>query len=209
MSKVSRQDSYEQYNITSDWLSEFSKSLQKQSQNVDYLKEHLNKNYKPQFRTIDEKMADIKERIGFEFVNKVIDELNKTSQTIEARASCGCDSHKEAECSCKIKTAEYKHSKEDISRMSNILDYINDMIKSEPHLDPAMVISRCRDEQDLGFNKLRINMDKLKDYIEIELNSKEDNQARDLISYIPTEPETTSLREDDRADYYRHAEPEM
>jgi Asp-tRNA(Asn)/Glu-tRNA(Gln) amidotransferase C subunit len=198
MAKVNRQELYESYKTTSPWVSEFSRELEKNADHLDYLKQYLNQRNQNNFSTIDEKMADIKERIGFEFSNKVINELNKTSDTSEASILGTGGSE--------IKIAKYDHSKEDIGKMQSILNYVKDMAKNESHLDPATVVSRCREEADLGFNNLRVNMAKFKEFVDKELQQYS-SKSEDGVVYIPRESESSDNSETDEAEYISHANP--
>lgn len=197
--KITRQQVNEQYNLTADWLSDFSRELEKQAYNLDYLKDLFDK--RRGFSSIDEKMADIKARIGFDMVMKVSQELDSIEGTKTASANCECG----CAGSCGVKTAKYKHPEANIEKMNNILDYISDMVDHEDHLDSAVVISRCRDEENLGFNDLSIDIGKLVSHIDKLLGSKKDADI-EVVKYVPNEPISSDEAEDSAADYYSHAE---
>ena len=65
--KVSRVDQKESYNITSDWVNDFSNKLLKQSGIVEIHR----RNSREKFATIEDKMADMKKRVGFEKVKEI------------------------------------------------------------------------------------------------------------------------------------------
>lgn len=199
MNRITRCDDKENYNITVPWLIQFAQSLEKGAHGIDYLQQLFQTNEK--FNTIEEKMADIKERIGFDLLNKVSEELENSDKTITASEECSC----EKECSCKVTTATFEHSEEDISIMESILGYIGDMTKSEPHLDVATVVSRCREEDGLKFEDIRINLDKLKEHIGQQLESHKDMCGEEVIYVQPTAI-ADGEADDDIADYHRRTE---
>ena len=186
----------ESYKITSDWMDEFAKNLAKEA-NLEYLDvgdRHRIVDNSKKFRTIDAKMADIKKRIGYDLLDQ--------HRVKEAKASHSCECVKEASCGCNIKTAKEEHSKENIEAMRQILDYICGIIEHESHLDSLSVINRCREEEGLDFRELPINLEKLTEWIETKLS---DDQYD--VKYVPPEPIPSGDAEDNRAEYYQHAEP--
>lgn len=196
--KISRHSEKEKSNLNVDWLILFAHELEKKGY-LENLKPIINRK---KYSSIEEKLDDIKARIGFDMVSKLDDELNKTS---DLDKDCGCEGH-EGSCSCKIKTAEYKHPEDDVKKMKNVLNYISDMVKAEPHLSSAAVISRCRDTEGLGFNHLRIDHGKLRSFIE-DLISKYDKNESSDISYVPRDEGRENDFSNDQADYYSHAKP--
>ena len=207
--KISRQDQKEKSKTTAWWLYEFAYDLEKNAQNIDYLKDYLDKKLKSkQFNTIEEKLADIRERIGFDLARKITNEIEKLSQIKESTAAenCACNNSSSESCSCPVKTA-MKHPERDVEIMGNILNYIKDMVKHEPHLDSATIISRCKDEEGLRFGDIekRIDKGKLVSYINDLADSKVDGE---LAKYVPSDQLDVSS-EDDIAEYYNHAEPSL
>jgi hypothetical protein len=209
--KVQRQgDIKEKSKITATWLYEFAHDLEKGAyNNVDYLKQYFDSRQKGKgFDSIDEKMADIKDRVGFDLARKISEEVNKNNKvTASNHSSCECSTPKTA-CGCKIKQAEYKHPEEDVRLMGNILSYVKDMVKHEPYLDRATIISKCRDEEELGFGRLSINQDKFKSFVDDLLSSNKSKNSSELVSYIPNEPFSESDANDWEAEYYKHSKPE-
>jgi len=197
--KINRQsDLTENYNITCDWLDEFANSIAKEA-NLEYLdggdRTRILDNAR-RFRTIDAKMADIKSRIGFDLLAEYRNEEPKV-----ASQNCGCE--KVASCVCKIKTAKAEHSESDIKAMSQILSYIKDLSDHEPHLDVPTVLDRCRKEPGLRFVDLPINLKKLQEWIGTLVSDDEEYDVK----YVPPEPIASGDAEDNRAEYYQHAEP--
>jgi len=205
--KINRHNSEEKNKITAMWLYEFAYDLEKNAQNIDYLKDYINsKNKNKKFDSIDEKLADFRERIGFDLAQKIVNEMEKSGGNI-VEAGCGCHTKIDS-CECSVKSAS-AHSDRDVKIMNNILKYIKDMVGHEPGLDIITVISRCKREDGLLFNEMekKIDRDKLISYIKDLTDSKTEVE---LISYKP-ESIDTSLEDkykDSVADYYNHAEPE-
>ena len=56
----------------------------------------------------------------------------------------------------------------------------------------------------MNFQDLPINVDKLRKWIEKNLSKSEEQYD---IQYIPPEPISSGDAEDNRAEYYQHAEP--
>lgn len=192
MSKIHPFYEREKESLKIPWLIDFVNKLEKKGSDIDYLKDLFVK--KDKFLTIDEKMADIRERIGFELIEKVSEELDKNTKS--ASKSCNCD-----DCSCKLSTAQQKHKESDVKRMEKVLDYIDQILEAEEDIDVLSVISRCRDEDSLMFDQLRINMSKLKDYI--SKNVKVKDSSNEKANYISYEFLSTDELENNLADYFR------
>lgn len=197
MSEIKRQKEIsEQYGVMQDWLILFAESLNKNA----YLENLKPVIHRKKFDSIEEKMADIKNRIGFDIINKFTEEVNELSK--EAAKTCDCGGG----C-CSLKKASYEHSEKDISKMKMILKYINDMVEAEPHLSASVVIAKCKDAEGLSFNSIRIDESKLKKYIEKLLNKHNKNDAED-VTYIKREDQSSLYNGADQADYYSHAKPD-
>lgn len=208
--KISRHDQKEENKTTALWLYEFAYDLEKNAQNVDYLKEYLNKLQKgKKFESIDEKLADIRSRVGLDLAIKLSNEIdninNHVSLSSTTPGSC-CGENKK--CSCEVKVATTQHSEHDIQLMNNILKYIRDMIQHEPHLDSTVILARCQDEEGLRFNDLKKKIDfgKLTSYINDLLGINKDSNI-ESVSYTPSKALTEFEADDRIAEYYNHAEP--
>jgi hypothetical protein len=204
MSKIKRLDDAPiRYGTSDDWLTLFAHEFQKQAY-LENLKPIINRK---SFSSIDEKMADIKNRIGFDVVSRLtseLDDLSKQSNSDIKNANKECDCNNSC---CNTKKASSAHSEVDIRKMKNILEYINDMVKSEPHLSVTAVISRCRDYDGLGFGSLNIDHGRLKKYIG-DLIEKYNNSTPDSIKYEKINSEPISAGNGfEQADYYAHARP--
>ena len=135
--------------------------------------------------SIDEKLADIKDRVGFSLLGIHREDTDQL-KTAEINKSAN---------------EKKQHKQEDVEKMSQVLSFINDVIRNEPHLDAAIVINKCKEQAGLSFDQLPIDITKLRNYIDSKL-PKEINK----IEYQPQQaiPEKVNL-EDNLADYYRHA----
>jgi len=158
------------------------------------------------WNTIEEKLADIKERVGFSLLG-IMDEGSLTASGNQKSASekmceckpCNCQGECKCgnKCECKVES-DNKH----IRKMEAVLDYINKIISSEPHLDAAIIVHRCREEDGLDFRKLPVDIDKLMKYIDSQLPKKNS----DSVSYVNPDVIVNEIDlSDNLAEYYRHA----
>ena len=207
--KVNRHNTSESYNITVGWLNDFSKSILKESNYLDNIKSILH-NPDRRWMTIDEKMADIKSRVGFDKLN-IPSDPNAEIEVIAG--DCANEEESEGECSacssgnaCPCSEHPEDFSDEDLNKMNVILKYVLDMIRGEPHLDEHSVISKCRDEEGLGFNDLPVDIGALKNYIidSKKIYSKKEDSP---VEYELWEPSADDHREDRDADYFAHGIP--
>ena len=60
--KIKRQSQKESYKITCDWINDFANSIEKNANYIDTLRK---RNSVDKFSTIEEKMDDIKKRVGY------------------------------------------------------------------------------------------------------------------------------------------------
>lgn len=202
-----RHDIKEEYNVTADWLKDFARQLEKKSYNIENLTSIRQMYERPKkFATIEEKMADIKQRIGFDTIKKMHEDFGLEDKT--ASHDCGCGGSDPAACACEVKMASKKkeHKEEDLKAMKVILDYILDLCKHEHEtLSPVMVISKCRDEAGLHFDDLPINIEKLTDFISNILD-KYSSKGEDSVRYTPRDDMEQS-DSNPEAEYWSHAFP--
>ncbi len=90
--KVTRQNIGEEYNTTVDWINDFARSLDK---NADFLSnvKSIMKKRKENFSTIDEKMADIKDRVGFSLIKDVNVDMGELKAASIEKVAVGCGSN--------------------------------------------------------------------------------------------------------------------
>lgn len=191
MSEVKRIGEKESYKITVNWIDEFAKKI-----STAGIYEKLIQPKTEKFATIEDKMEDIKARVGFNSIKRTSSD-GDGSINIVASKKCKCGKEK---CNCSKK----KISKERLEKIQNVLSYISDMVAAEPHLLEAEVIARCNDNSDLGFSTLRVNMEKLSEFI----NSKK-NKGSDIVVVKYNKPEFNKSISpiEDMAEYYQHSMP--
>ncbi len=189
-----RTNEKETYNITSEWLSDFTNDFSRQAQSMDYLKDYMNSRFKDKkvFSTIEEKIADMRDRVGLALMTTGAEEF-------------------EDKTASKNMTEKIAHDKKDIERMTNVLSYIKQIVDSEPYLDYVSIVQKCKDEEGLKFSELQIDMAKLKSFIDKKIKEKDNKETVNTVSYKPRDM-SNSLRDGDNqddkmADYYRHATP--
>jgi len=203
--KVKRQDIKAYSEPNSLLIEEFYYEFKKNAQNVDYLKQYLDKvNKSKTFLTIDEKLADIKTRVGFDLARKITNEIEKVSHS-HSDDDCAC-STVDTGCGCPIKIAS-AHSELNVEIMANIIKYIEDTIRHEPHLDAPTVMWRCRNDEGLKFNHIEkiVDVKKLMNFISGLTKSDKNN----LSSYAPNDDMSDFESMDNTAEYYNHAEPNI
>lgn len=186
--KVSRQNISENYNITSDWVSDFAKNLEKNADFLSNVKGVFQKRNAP--KTIEEKMADIRERVGYGLVKS--NENDSLKNIKEAAGSnpavCQCCSESCSICTTKD-TGFSAHVDKDerselIRLMSQLLDYIKDFLVDRPDLSSGAVLDHCRRHPQLSWNILspKMDHDKLGDFINSQIKDRSCN--KELVKYI-------------------------
>lgn len=202
--KIQRQSLDEEYSTTADWLVDFADSLQKKSYNIENLRNIRQMTDSPKkFATIEEKMEDIKQRIGFEIIKQMHE---KNDVKTAAAEDCGCGGPEPSKCQCEIKTASAEHDPEDLKAMSKIIKYIKALVKDRHAvLTPVQVINECREQPNLHFSKLPINMDVLKDFIAKELDKYQDYDED--ASYIPRDDLSETSDPNQESEFWSHAFP--
>jgi hypothetical protein len=204
--KIKRQDSEESYSTNIFWLQEFAEKLHKRSyENSIEKQEEVLASTNNRFATIEEKMADIKNRIGFDLITK-----NNVSDDSVKTASCHCDSCHVSGKNCgsnKVATYSEKNKEIYVRKMNNVLKYIKDLCKHEYNrLTTPMVIARCKEEIDLHFDSIPLNLEKLEKYIDSILDRYKKSEQEN-ISYIPIDKDRINIDENRDAEYWSHAFP--
>lgn len=168
--KVNRHKVAEEYNTTSDWL-----------------KTHLSTRYSSteKFATIEEKMDDIKSRVGFDKVKAI---------SKEAGCDCGvCPTciakHEEPSCgSCgSCDTCSMEMSAESI--MTPIKTYIIGVIE-DPMVENSIsnILNKCESNKDIQSLMSKVkNQPLLIEYIQDNIVQRERPLNKDTMSYIPLE----------------------
>lgn len=187
MTKVNRTNEFESYKITVGWIDRFADKLAAGAPPMPTITTAQTE----KFATIEEKMQDIKNRVGF---NNVLVKKEGGEDIVKKKAqeasSCDC----KGPCSCEKK-----------AQVEKILKFIKEIVMNEPELATLAVLERCKNHDGLNFDNIRIDIDKIKKYIDA-LKSKSPKSTLDT-SYIKQQTDSTN-REDDMADYYRHGIPD-
>jgi hypothetical protein len=192
--KVNRQNLTEEYSTTAGWVRDFSNGLSKNADYLDNLRSIMKK--RKDFKTIDEKMADMKARAGFDIIKNVdISEENTIKE-----AGCGCgDTCK----GCSTKSPGASDKKELAKKLGEVMSYIASFVKDRPDAGYGAIITHCREHPHLGFDKLERRLNhKFKDAVRAILKSQEKDP--EAVEYIQG-ADMTSSHNDDMAEYYSHA----
>jgi hypothetical protein len=198
--KVNRQKINEEYNTTVGWVNDFANNLQKNADYLSNLRSIMNK--REAFATIEEKMADLKDRAGFDLVKNI---KTKEKQNIKS-AKCGPTCCSEEAGKGKCGSCAEKHGRENqlIQTLNGILKYIEDFASDRPDISYGTVMSHCREHPKLGFDRVEGKIDhrKFKSLVEKILNKHKNDPEE--VEYI-SEADVPSSYSDDIADYMAHA----
>ena len=209
--KVRRQNVNEEYSTTVSWVNDFGKDLEKNADFLSNLKS-IFKSRSEKFSTIDEKMADIKDRVGFSLIKDIDNNVEiKTSSVKKQASSCGSEKSDGSRsdscgigksCGCGSSKKNDKSRKEKIDSIVELLKYILDTVKNEPHLEEPVILDRCRKEKSYGLENIN-DMSKLQKFIADALSGGQPVSIK--LEYIPQEPISSSESMfEDTADYYQH-----
>ncbi len=196
MSGIKRTNESGTYRTTAGWLKNFVEKFAKTAPIAPpFVVVSTEK-----FATIEDKMLDIKARVGFGLLSAITKESNEQVIVVASeKCKCGKDTK---DCTCKQKKAPSKERK---AALQNILKYITDMIQSEPHLLKSEILSRCTDNSDLVFESARIRISELEKFID-EQKSKTPSNIIDVKYSKPGVNQYIGSAED-AADYYQHGTP--
>lgn len=192
--KITRINQSEGYNITSDWLNDFANNIVKESNFIDRVRERRDISVKDKFATIEDKMADIKERIGY-----------RSSEDTIKTASCQCD----YACDCEPATCECKENdcpvcfpeenevnvgniddesldniERDVFAVKAMLKYIIQIISKDGHMPIPQIINVVRRDPSHSKALSLVCPDKLKSFIEPKLPKRKALSGPGDISYI-------------------------
>ena len=177
----------ESYRTTVNWVKDFSKS----ANYLDRVRERKDKPSVEKFSTIEDKMTDIKQRIGFENVNS---DISKTAG--EDCGSCGscnsCMPKKKMHSSCTVQNCttckiNKVNADEKLSivykKLKGLLKYIDSLISDKNYKIPEEVMSHCRENPNLYFDEVmnHIDTNKFKNYI----SGKIGGPSEEIVIYTP------------------------
>jgi hypothetical protein len=191
--KVNRQNLSEEYSTTAGWVRDFSNGLSKNADYLNNLRSIMNK--RKDFDTIEEKMADLRTRAGFDLIKDV----NIKKEVPIKSAGCGCNSCE----GCSSDTGKASDKKELAKDLKVVMKYIASLIEDRPEAGYGAILTHCRQHPHLGFDRLerRLNSKFKKAVLSMLKEHKNDPEAVEYISGA----DMTSSNDDDIADYYSHA----
>lgn len=187
--KVTRIESEtESYRTTVNWVKDFSKN----ANYLDRVKERKDRPSVEKFSTIEDKMLDIKQRIGFENINS---DINKTAGGCECGSCSQCSSYKQEDkkhTSCTVENcSECKKNKINADKklsiiykkLKGLLNYIDSLISDKNYNMPEEVMSHCRENPNLYFDEImnHIDTNKFKDYITGRIGGP----SEEIVIYTP------------------------
>ena len=199
--KVNRQKINEEYNTTVDWVNDFASNLAKKSDYLSNLRSIMKK--RKDFSTIEEKMADLKSRSGFDLVKNV--GVDKSENVKSAGCGPTCCSEEAGKGSCGSCGAKGGQNKDIIMALRRILKYIESFAEDRPDISYGTVVSHCREHPKLGFDRVenRIDHNKFKTLVQKIL--KKHKTDPEEVEYV-SEADMPSSFSDDIADYMAHAQ---
>ena len=202
--KVSRQAVGESYSTTVDWISDFESGICKSSNYLDRLKMVMKD--RADFNTIEEKMADIRTRAGFDIIKDVNNTIN--SKTASCCASCDTDSGSCSSCSCGKRSCD-PCRKAFVEEIKSLLKYLSDFNKDRPEVGISAMLTHCRENPDLKFSQIESKVDSagLRKLILEKLNLQ--HEDKDIVQYVPGEQDSSSANTGQEAEYYGHASPSV
>ena len=199
--KVTRQILSEEYNTTVDWINDFANNLEKNADYLSNLRSIMKK--RNDFPTIEEKMADLKARAGFDLVKNI----NSNTEENIKEAGCGddCCDEKAGKGKCNTCGSTEELGENILDTLRSILKYIQDFAGDRPDANYGTILTHCREHPNLGFDKVesKIDNNKFKNLIQQILNKhKKDPEEVEYVS----EADMPSSFSDDTADYFAHAQ---
>ena len=158
----------ESYKTTVNWLNDFSKSANFQ----DRIKERRDRPAVEKFSTIEDKMEDMKKRVGFSNLKNISASKSSCSHINKYAGGCGCEA---PNCSCEevkmsdgssCKICEKRNmidSDEVLSSIRNqvesLLIYIENLISDRGYSTTAEVYGHCMSNPSLNFSSLSKKVD--------------------------------------------------
>lgn len=213
--KITRQNDIEKFNTTVDWIKTFEASILKKA---DFLN-----NFKPsnQFKTIDEKMADIKNRVGFGLIKSTED---STTVKKEANQTCSCPPGQKCNCASDkenpSKNEDFNQeseadrmaedSKKEIrTKLNNFIKYVIDYKKDRPSASLNAIIAACKDDPALSWDSIKRNVNEKALFELIKEKIGNDKKTTEEYKYTPVDTtDKMNNPQDMMADYMRHSMPE-
>jgi hypothetical protein len=204
--KITRHNTSESYNTTVDWLKDFADKLKKEGNFIN----NFNKIKKKYFSTIDEKMADIKQRVGFDIIKSTDyhhDNKKSASKVDSSCTECKLDESTGNVMKCKKCSINEKIPEDTIKQVKSFIQYALDFLNHNEGSTIESALHSCKNDPGLRYSDIEnyIDFEKLKEMLKKKRKVKSKNNEQ--VKYIVNDSanSSTSSREDDMADYFRHA----
>jgi hypothetical protein len=182
----------------SECVSSFVRSLEKNADYLSNLRSVMKR--RNDFSTIEEKMADLKERAGFNLVKNINTENNKNIKSAGCEDDCCSEKAGKGKCgSCGGSTQE-----DILKTLRSILEYIEAFAKDRSDISYGTIVNHCREHPKLGFDRIESKIDHNKFKSLIEKILKKHKIDPEKVEYI-SEADMPSTFGDDIADYMAHA----
>lgn len=212
--KIKRFSEKESYKITCDWINDFANGLEKSANFVDRIR---NRNSVEKFSTIEEKMNDIKSRVGYLDFDASKDQILKTESDkglVSNASSCSkcspCECNGGDACGCnKCEACEEKKSKKEMLR-SILVEMIKIIDEKENINYPEQVLNECRKDQYMNFSNLESDIDPefLKEWLREKIKAKKSSLSKPE-SIRPSHEEAHQFAIEDNVPSYYNAKGEL
>jgi len=164
----------ESYKTTVNWLNDFSKSANFQ----DRIKERRDRPVVEKFSTIEDKMEDIKARVGFSNI-KTAEDYSYSLSKYASAGSCGCETEN---CECEI-------TKPEICEVCQSESCSCESIKKD--LAPSCVTCSKSDmiSKDPKLQELKRKIEGLLIYIEELIKDRQYSTSAEVYGYLQSQPD--------------------
>jgi hypothetical protein len=210
--KVNRQNINESYSITSGWVRDFAKKIEKSSDFLSNVRTVMDKRNHPS--SVEEKISDIKHRVGFDLIKNFRDsngvqikEAACGDAPVGKKPCCGgCASGSGCDGDSKEGTGNRaNHSDDILALVEQLLVYIRNFIKDRDDVSYATVVDHCRSHPNLSWHELspKIDPEKLSGFIGREINKNK--SAPEAVEYIPQDDEDFSNAGGELPEFISHS----
>ena len=193
--KITRQNLAEDWKSSrkADWIEDFSRDLEKNADFLDNLRTVIQK--RKEFNSIEEKMADMKERAGFALIKDIPDNPAQSKVATDDAATCSCEKKNCQKCNPDL-----------FRSLKSIITYIKALSKDRKDIGLLGIITHCRQHPTLEFQRIEglIDGEKFKALVKDIIGDKSDKEE---VKYIPEETSSEVDGAGDMADYMAHANP--
>jgi len=173
-----------------DWMNDFCSNLEKNADYLDNIRNLVQK--RKEFKSIDEKMADIKARAGFGLIKDISDAGSVKIVTAIDKSS--------EDCSCGRKKCN-KCNSDVYQELRSLVKYIKAFAADRKDVGPLGILTHLREHPKIGFQRLEglIDSGKLKVLIQKIIGDKATPNEVEYISSRSDSSEESAI--DDVAEY--------